>query len=116
MEENLIKSIAMKQLLILTATILLLGCQTPPETNQPAVELITEKDATDLLKKWERAMVEKDSSLMKEVLHPEYQYAGSPDGATADRQAMMQAEMERMAALSDLSKNTREIVERMLEA
>ncbi|MEM7059796.1 MAG: aminopeptidase N [Pseudomonadota bacterium] len=33
---------------------------------------------------------------------------------TADRQSLMQAEMERMTALPDLSKNTREIVERIL--
>ena len=35
---------------------------------------------------------------------------------TDDRQALMQAEMDRMAALPKLSKNTREIVERILAA
>ena len=35
---------------------------------------------------------------------------------TADRQDLMRAEMERMTALPDLSKNTREIVERILAA
>ena len=33
---------------------------------------------------------------------------------TADRQSLMQAQMQRMADTGDLSKNTREIVERML--
>ena len=34
-------------------------------------------------------MIEKDSSLLGTVLHPDYQYAGSADGGSSDRSAMM---------------------------
>ena len=81
----------MKHTLSLMAILLVMACQ--PEAKQqekPLVDQITAKDATDLLEKWEAAMKEKDSTKLGEVLHPEYQYAGSPDGSTANRSAMME--------------------------
>lgn len=80
----------MKTLLILSLAVII-GCQqvTPADTINADQELITVQDATNLLARWEQAMKDKDSTLLKQVLHPEYQYAGSPDGSTADRKTMM---------------------------
>ena len=79
----------MKILFLASITVLLCSCQTTSEKVQQDLEQITDQDASNLLQKWEKAMIDKDSTLMGEVLHPEYQYSGSPDGSTADRQAMM---------------------------
>ncbi len=81
----------MKITLGILTLIALVACQ--PEAKQPTeplVDQITAKDATDLLKKWEEAMIDKDAAKLGEVLHAEYQYSGSPDGSTADRAAMME--------------------------
>ena len=80
----------MKNLVKVLVLFLLGACQQTEKPEVPAVEQITEKDATELLDKWEQAMITKDSALLKEVLDPTYTYSGSPDGSTADRATMME--------------------------
>ena len=67
-----------------------IACQPLQNTSDEPSDNITEQDAMDLLETWEQAMLNKDSALLGEVLHPSYQYAGSPDGSTANRAAMME--------------------------
>ena len=52
-------------------------------------DIMTKEEALALLDRWEDAMIKKDSSLLGKVLHEDYQYSGSADGSTSDRQAMM---------------------------
>lgn len=85
----------MKLLLSTFVMIALLSCgEQPPQTDQtpatPELESITQEECMALLDRWEAAMMEKDSTKLKSVLHPSYYYAGSPDGSLADRQGMME--------------------------
>ncbi len=48
-------------------------------------EAITESDVKHLLKTWEEAFYNKDSSLLSEALHKDYIYSGNSDGSTTSK-------------------------------
>ena len=64
----------------------ILGCQPPSGSTDP----ITNEDARNLLNKWEEALKTKDTTMLGEVLHPEYRYSGSPDGSITTRRKMLE--------------------------
>jgi len=78
----------MKYTFLLIAIFALVSCQQTPSPDKEK-DIITKEDALTLLERWEKAMIEKDSSLLGTVLHTDYQYSGSADGGTSDRSAMM---------------------------
>ena len=86
----------MKHLILGLLLVALIGCQqqpretTPQTPTTPQPESISKEECMALLDRWEEAMMQKDSLKLKSVLHPNYYYAGSPDGSLANRQAMME--------------------------
>ncbi|MEM8900465.1 MAG: nuclear transport factor 2 family protein [Bacteroidota bacterium] len=62
---------------------------TEPAVQEEETVQITQEEVDALLKKWERAIIEKDPELFAEVLDDEYIYSGGGDGSTVSKEAML---------------------------
>lgn len=81
----------MKQYLILgflCISLLGISCTEPAVEEEEKVQ-ITQEEVDALLKKWERAIIEKDPDLFDEVLDDEYIYSGGGDGSTVSKEGML---------------------------
>ena len=65
-----------------------MSCTEPAVQEEEKIQ-ISQEEVDALLKKWERAIIEKDPDLFDEVLDDEYIYSGGGDGSTVSKEGML---------------------------